>query len=41
MGDFGIWEDRTDIEDSAAYAREQREIAWKRVESSVFSTVTY
>lgn len=29
---FGMWHDRTDIEDSTEYAREQREKAWKRAE---------
>jgi hypothetical protein len=27
---FGIWKDRTDIIDSAAFARQLREEAWKR-----------
>ena len=28
---FGMWSDRTDIEDSADYARSLRERAWKRL----------
>ncbi len=27
---FGIWQDRTDIDDSAAFARNLRETAWRR-----------
>ncbi len=27
---IGMWSDRTDIEDSATYARQLRESAWKR-----------
>jgi len=29
---FGMWSDRTDVEDSAEYARSLRERAWKRQE---------
>lgn len=29
---FGMWADRTDIDDSAEYARELRERAWRRAQ---------
>lgn len=29
---FGMWQDRTDITDSAAFARELRETAWQRTQ---------